>query len=109
MMGKTVVMFICLVLGNAQALAAENCKTGPLVQLLTQYSDVHGTKFIIDPRVQARVTTVGIDQDNLDAVTLLGILEVHGFAALASNDLVYILPESIASASRDKYGDYWKG
>src|SRR5690606_29042792 len=67
------------------AAVSSDCVTAetPLLQLLNQYSQEYGTKFVVDPRVRAKVTLVGVDPGDLDSGALIGVLNVHGFAAFA--------------------------
>jgi type II secretory pathway component GspD/PulD (secretin) len=90
---------------------ADNCNTTlePLVDLLNLYSEATGTKFVIDPRVQATVNLVGIDTSTLDAETLIGILNIHGFTALTSKGVVYVMPDVRANEAGDKFGVRWEG
>ena len=90
---------------------SEDCVTSqtPLVQLLNQYSQEHGTKFVIDPRVRANVTLVGIDPAVLDTGTLVGVLNIHGFTAFTKEGVVYVMPEYVAEVSGEKYGRRWDG
>lgn len=90
---------------------ADECETStsPLVDLLDHYSKANGTKFVVDPRVKAKVTLVGIDSSELDAATLIGILNIHGFTALTSNGVVYVMPDVVAEENGDKFGVLWDG
>jgi len=90
---------------------AEDCNTTlePLVDLLNQYSEATGTKFVLDPRVQATVSLVGVDTSDLDAGTLISILKIHGFTALTTNGVVYVLPDVTATEAGDKFGEKWEG
>ena len=90
---------------------SDECVTSetPLVQLLNQYSQDHGTRFIVDPRVRAKVTLVGINPDELDSGTLIGVLNIHGYTALAKDGNVYVMPDAIAQRAGDKFGDRWDG
>jgi type II secretory pathway component GspD/PulD (secretin) len=81
----------------------------PLIQLLEQYSRQHGTKFVVDPRVSAKVTLIGIEPTALDAATLIGVLNIHGYTALAKKGIVYVMPTQSAEASGDRFGSTWEG
>ena len=95
----------------ATPLFAQDCVTSenPLVALLDQYSQKNGTRFVVDPRVKAKVTLVGVDSDELDAAVLVGILNIHGFTALTSNGVVYVMPSNVAETDGLKYGIEWTG
>ena len=81
----------------------------PLIDLLNQYSEAYGTKFIVDPRVRAKVSLVGIDTESINTAMLIGILNMHDFTALTSNGIVYVMPYKVAEASGDKFGVTWDG
>lgn len=104
------ILFVSLVLIPGVT-NGEKCSTSmsPLVDLLNQYSTTNGTKFVVDPRVKAKVTMVGINSSDLNAATLIGILNIHGFTALTSNEVVYVMPDVVAEASGDKFGVRWDG
>lgn len=90
---------------------AHECKSyeTPLVDLLNQYSEAFGTKFVIDPRVRAEVNLVGIETDSINTALLIGILNMHGFTALTSDDVVYVMPYRVAENYGDKFGVTWEG
>jgi type II secretory pathway component GspD/PulD (secretin) len=110
-MKKVAVILIVLFCAHPAIAIAEGCNTTlpPLVDLLNQYSKAQGTKFVIDPRVSAKVTLVGIDTSALDSATLIGILNIYGFTALTSNGVVYVMPDRVAIEAGDKFGRTWGG
>lgn len=55
-----------------------------------------GKKFLIDPRVRAQVTLVGLDPNDLDYPTLLSVLQMHGFAAFDAGKHIAIVPDANA-------------
>lgn len=55
-----------------------------------------GRKFLVDPRVRAQVTLVGLDPDNLDYPTLLSVLQMQGFAAFDDGKYVRVVPDASA-------------
>lgn len=103
--------FVVLLCFLSSAAISNDCVTSetPLLQLLDQYSKEHGTKFVVDPRVRAKVTLVGIDPAVLDAGTLIDVLNIHGFTALAKEGVVYVMPDTVAALSGDKFGTLWGG
>ena len=110
-MTKAILMTTIIWCGLSSFVSADECNTGesPLVELLNQYSVIHGTKFIVDPRVRAKVTLVGIDTQDIDSATLIGILNIHGFTALTSDGVVYVMPAGAAQMHVDEFGDRWDG
>jgi general secretion pathway protein D len=66
-----------------------------LEELLTQVSESSGKKFLVDPRVRARV--YGVPRiDNPTYAELLSILRMHGYAAFDIEDRVNIVPDANA-------------
>ncbi len=109
---RTLLAVAAISLCTFAALAhSEDCVTSatPLVQLLNQYSQEYGTRFVLDPRVRARVTLVGIDPAALDVGTLIRVLNIHGFTALTKEGVVYVMPDKVAEVSGEKFGSRWDG
>ena len=107
-LSASILVFFCSLPVICNAADCNDIQT-PLVGLLDQYSQSTGTKFVIDPRVRAKVTLIGIDTTNLDATTLIGILNIHGFAALTANGIVYVMPKASAGSAGEQYGVPWEG
>lgn len=55
-----------------------------------------GGKFLVDPRIRAQVTLIGLDPDNLDYPTFLSVLKMHGFAAFDDGKYVRVVPDASA-------------
>jgi len=102
---------LMLLCGLSSLANAHECESSEarLIDLLNQYSDSYGTKFVVDPRVRAKVSLVGIQTESINTAMLIGILNMHGFAALTSDDVVYVMPYKVAEASGDKFGVTWEG
>ena len=75
-----------------------NYKDADLRQIIEAVSAITGKNFIIDPRVRAQVTLLSSQPMSPDAfyAAFLSILEVHGYIAVPSGDLVKILPDANA-------------
>lgn len=75
-----------------------NYKDADLRQIIEAVSAITGRNFIIDPRVRAQVTMLSAQPMSPDAfyAAFLSILEVHGYIAVPSGDLVKILPDANA-------------
>jgi hypothetical protein len=105
--------FTILVLWLAlfQIAGAHECRAyeTPLLDLLDQYKETYGTKFVVDPRVRANVNLVGIETDSINSALLIGILNMHGFTARTKDGVVYVMPFPVAEASGDKFGVQWEG
>ncbi len=75
-----------------------NYKDADLRQIIEAVSEVTGRNFIIDPRVKAQVTMLSSTPMSPDAFyqAFLSILEVYGYVAVPSGDLIKILPDANA-------------
>ena len=95
--------------GQGYTLNLKGADIGVLIQTV---SEVTGKSFIVDPRVEAKVTVVSAKPLAPDALyeTFLSVLRVHGFAAVpAGGSMVKILPEAMAvqdggTASSNQFG-----
>ena len=85
---------------------AHECVTelSDLLELINDVSVNTGLKFVVDPRVRARVTLAGFQNGEVDYATLRSILEVHAFTALESNGVIYVVPTKIAPEMKQKLG-----
>ncbi len=72
-----------------------NLKDADIGALITTVSEVTGTNFIVDPRVKGKVTVISARPMSTEEVyqVFLSILQVHGFAAVPSGDVVKIVPD----------------
>jgi general secretion pathway protein D len=75
-----------------------NYKDADLRQIIEAVSAITGRNFIVDPRVRAQVTMLSSQPMTPDAfyAAFLSILEVHGYIAVPSGDLIKILPDANA-------------
>ncbi len=64
-------------------------------------SEITGKNFIVDPRVNAKITIISKHPMEKDEVyqVFLSVLEVHGFATVPSGKVIKIVPDALA-----KYG-----
>lgn len=97
----TVVLLVLATLPAAlaqQATITPNYKDADLRQIVEAVGEVTGKNFLIDPRVDAKVTMLSSTAMSPDAFyeAFLAILEVHGFVAIPSDDLIKILPNASA-------------
>ena len=89
-----------LMLACTLAMAADqggitlNFKDADIREVAATIGQITHKNFIIDPRVQGRVTVVSAKPVNADAVyaTFLSVLEVHGLAAAPAGDMIKIVP-----------------
>jgi general secretion pathway protein D len=69
-----------------------------LTQIVEAVSQITGKTFIVDPRVRAQVTILSSTPMSPDAFyeAFLSILQVHGFVAVPSGNVVKIIPDANA-------------
>jgi general secretion pathway protein D len=84
--------------GQSQGSITPNYKDADLGQIIEAVSAVTGKNFIVDPRVRAQVTMLSSTPMSPDAFyeAFLSILQVHGFVAVPSGDVVKIVPDANA-------------
>ena len=72
-----------------------NLKNADIHSLIQTVSRQSGRNFVVDPRVKARVTVVSSTPLNAEELyeTFLSVLQVHGYAAVPSGDLIKIVPD----------------
>ncbi len=103
------ILVLCFAL--SQFADAHECRAyeTPLLDLLNQCTEIHGTKFVVDPRVRANVNLVGIETESINSGLLIGILNMHGITARTKDGVVYVMPFLAAEASGDMFGVQWDG
>ena len=81
-----------------QPAATLNWKDADIRQVVEAVSAVTGRNFILDPRVTGRVTLLSPTPLGPDALyeAFLSILQVHGYVAVTSGDLIKIIPDATA-------------
>lgn len=72
-----------------------NLKNADIHSLIQTVSRQSGRNFVVDPRVKARVTVISSTPLNSEELyeTFLSVLQVHGYAAVPSGDLIKIVPD----------------
>jgi len=72
-----------------------NLKNADIHSLIQTVSRQSGRNFVVDPRVKARVTVISSKPLSGDELyeTFLSVLQVHGYAAVPSGDLIKIVPD----------------
>jgi general secretion pathway protein D len=73
-----------------------NLKEADIRAFISQVADMTGRSFVIDPRVKGRVTIVSSSEMTTKEVyeVFLSVLNVHGFAAVPSGDVVKIIQQN---------------
>ncbi len=78
-----------------------NMKNADINAVIGTVAEVTGKNFIVDPRVKGKVTIISsrpLDSDQVYQV-FLAMLDVHGYAAVPSGEVVKILPDADAKHS----------
>jgi len=75
-----------------------NLKEADIQVLIATVAEITGKNFIVGPNVQGKVTVISTTPQRADEIyqTFLGILRLHGYAAIPSGSMVKIVPEAAA-------------
>ena len=93
---KTFLFFLMVIVFSSSARSEGSpCISDPPVlrELVKIYAERTETTFVLDPRVRAKVQLFGMDPEQIDYVSLVSIFNIHGFAAIESGGVVYVVPE----------------
>jgi len=93
------VCFLAAPLAFAQhSTITPNYKDADIRQIVEAVGAVSGKNFILDPRVNAKVTMLSSTPMSPDAfyAAFLSILEVHGYVAITTGDVVKVIPDASA-------------
>ena len=89
--------------GGSAVLAQEptitpNYREADIRQIVEAVGEVTGRNFILDPRVNAKVTMLSSTPMSPDAFyeAFLSILQVNGYVAMTSGDVIKIVPDASA-------------
>ena len=85
--------------GNGNGKHAINLQGADISVLVQTVSEITGKSFIVDPRVDGKVTVISSKQMTPAEVyeVFQSVLRVHGFAAVPAGNMVKIVPEAIAA------------
>ncbi|MGR8921770.1 MAG: type II secretion system secretin GspD [Gammaproteobacteria bacterium] len=74
-----------------------NLRDADIRAFIASVAEITGHNFIVDPRVKGKVTVISSAPTNADGLydVFLSILRVHGFTAVASGDVVKIIPDAL--------------
>jgi len=101
---QRLIMVMCFIwAGSLQAQNITlNLKDADINALISTVAEITGSNFIVDPRVKGKVTVISSRPMNADEVyqVFLSILQVHGFAAVPSGEVIKIVPD--VSAKQDR-------
>lgn len=81
-----------------EATITPNYKDADIRQIIEAVSDVTNKNFILDPRVKAQVTMLSSTPMSPEVFyeAFLSILQVHGFVAVGTGDIIKIIPDANA-------------
>lgn len=81
-----------------QADVTLNWKDADIRKVVEAVSEVTGKNFILDPRVSGKVTLLSASPMSPETFyeAFLSILQVHGYVAIPSGDLIKIIPDATA-------------
>jgi len=93
-----ILVTVPVVLHSQQVTITPNYKEADIRQIVEAVGAVTHKNFIIDPRVNAKVTMLSTTPMTPDAFyeAFLAILEVHQLAAMQSGDIIKIIPNATA-------------
>ncbi len=96
----------CLTVSAQQPATTLNWKDADIRQVVEAVATVTGKNFILDPRVTGRVTLLSPTPLGPDALyeAFLSILQVHGYVAVESGDLIKIIPDATARQVPSTFG-----
>jgi general secretion pathway protein D len=101
----TIVACICLLLITGIATARDvttlNFRGTDINAVISSVADITGKNFIVDPRVKGKVTIIStkpMSQGEIYEV-FLSVLDVHGFTAVPSGEVIKIVPDADAKHS----------
>jgi len=78
-----------------------------IIHIIESYSQRTGIKFVIDPRVKARVNMIGLDIDEISQSNLMDILLLHAFTAYEKEGVVYVIPQAVAHYIESEGSEIW--
>ncbi|MBF6057978.1 MULTISPECIES: type II secretion system secretin GspD [Thiomicrorhabdus] len=98
---RAIVLGVGLLCASAVQAAGElvqNFKDVDITTVIEAVAKISGQNFIIDPRVKGKVTVIAPDGMDPHALyqTLLAVLNVHGYVAVPSGDVIKIVPANLA-------------
>lgn len=76
-----------------------NLRAADIGVLVQTVSEITGKSFILDPRVEGRVTVISAKPQTPAEIyeTFLSVLRVHGFAAVSTGNMIKVVPDAVAA------------
>ena len=88
-----------LTLASVSTAADEPDNGTPTAQIIAAVAHKTNRKFLMDPRVEAKVHLIGEEPSQVSYSELLTILELHGYVTAESTGYVLVLPDANARQS----------
>jgi general secretion pathway protein D len=106
-LGAALLASLCLCAGPVQSAAPASAAAAPVTlnlkdadisAVISTVSEATGRNFIVDPRVKGKITIISSKPMNPDEIyrVFLSVLDVHGFAAVDSGNVIKIVPDANA-------------
>ncbi len=102
-MSRVRLLMVTLIVGfiaspYASAQTTPNFRDSDIRKIVEAVSEVTGKTFILDPRVNAKVTMLSRTPLSADAFyeAFLSILQVHNYVAITTGDIIKIIPDASA-------------
>jgi len=91
-------LFIAPLVSGQEPTITPNYRDADIRQIVEAVGEVTGKNFILDPRIQAKVTMLSSTPMSPDAFyeAFLSILEVNKYVAITTGDIVKIIPDASA-------------
>jgi len=92
------VLFVLPMAKSQEPTITPNYREADIRQIVEAVGEVTGRNFILDPRVQAKVTMLSSTPMSPDAFyeAFLSILQVNGYIAMTTGDVIKIVPDASA-------------
>lgn len=77
---------------------SQNFQDVEIAKVIEAVAKISGRNFVIDPRVKGKVTLIAPESMEPEALyeTLLAVLDVHGFIAVPSDNVIKVIPANLA-------------
>jgi len=98
-MKSSIAILAALTMTNVSIAADEPDNGIPVTDIITSVAHKTNHKFVVDPRVNARVRLIGEEPSQVSYNELLTILEVHGYVTAESTGYILVLPDAAARQS----------
>ena len=97
-LATVLLLFVLSLAGAQEPTITPNYRDADIRQIIEAVGEVSGRNFIVDPRITAKVTMLSSTPMSPDAFyeAFLSILEVYGYVAVTTGNIVKIIPDASA-------------